>query len=40
MEEWKNFKKDKWNETINVSNFIKTNYQNYDGDSNFLEGTT
>ena len=30
MEEWKNFKKDKWNETINVSNFIKTNYQNYD----------
>ena len=40
MEEWKSFKKDKWNETINVSNFIKTNYQNYDGDSNFLEGTT
>ena len=40
MEEWKNFKKDKWNETINVSNFIKTNYQNYDGDSNFLESTT
>ena len=25
---------------FNVSNFIKTNYQNYDGDSNFLEGTT
>ena len=29
MEEWKNFKKDKWNDTINVSNFIKTNYQDY-----------
>ena len=39
-EEWKGFKEGAWTKEINVSDFIKTNYNGYDGDENFLEGTT
>ena len=40
MEEWKNFKEGKWTEEINVSDFIKSNYEAYDGDESFLESPT
>lgn len=39
-EEWKGFKDGVWTKEINVSDFIKTNYKEYDGDESFLEGTT
>ena len=39
-EEWKGFKEGVWTKEINVSDFIKTNYNGYDGDESFLEGTT
>ena len=39
-EEWRNFKDGLWAEEINVSDFIKKNYQAYDGNEAFLEGTT
>ena len=39
-EEWKNFKEGSWCTEINVSDFIKNNYQGYQGDESFLEGTT
>ncbi len=39
-EEWKNFKEGSWCSEINVSNFIKENYQGYEGDESFLEKTT
>jgi len=32
------FKSGKWNDTIDVQNFIQTNYTPYDGDESFLEG--
>lgn len=38
--EWRNFKKGKWNNEINVSDFIKLNYKKYDGDESFLEEKT
>jgi len=37
---WKDFKEGKWTEEINVRDFIISNYTPYEGDSNFLEGTT
>ena len=39
-EEWRNFKDGLWTEEINVSDFIKKNYQAYDGNEAFSEGTT
>jgi len=39
-EEWKRFKEGSWCTEINVSDFIKNNYQEYQGDESFLEGTT
>ncbi len=39
-EEWKGFKEGVWTKEINVSDFIKTNYEKYDGDESFLEGAT
>ena len=39
-EEWKGFKEGAWTKEINVSDFIKTNYEEYVGDESFLEGTT
>ncbi len=40
MKAWRNFKEGEWQNTINVSNFIKINYKEYIGDENFLEGPT
>ncbi len=40
MEAWKDFKDGKWKNEINVSDFIKTNYTKYEGNEDFLEGTT
>ena len=37
---WRNFKEGVWDEYINVSNFIKSNYTQYNGDASFLEGPT
>ena len=40
MEEWKKFKNGKWNEEINVEEFIQLNYSGYDEDESFLVGPT
>lgn len=40
QEAWKDFKEGKWTNEINVSNFIKLNYKQYNGDESFLKGTT
>ena len=34
------FKSGKWNNTIDVENFIQTNYKPYDGDESFLAGSS
>ena len=36
FEAWKGFKGDKWKETIDVSDFILSNYKEYRGDDSFL----
>ena len=38
--EWEGFKEGPWTEEINVSDFIKRNYTKYDGNEDFLKGTT
>ena len=40
MEEWRDFHEGKWVNEINVSNFIKSNYEAYEGDESFLESPT
>lgn len=40
FKEWEGFKPGKWMEEINVSDFIKLNYEPYDGDAKFLVGPT
>ena len=40
IEEWKEFKKGKWNKEINVEDFIKNNYKEYKGNEEFLVGTS
>lgn len=40
MEQWKGFKPGRWNQDIDVRNFIQKNYTPYEGDSSFLEGPT
>ena len=37
MEIWNKFKGTKWKKSIDVANFIETNYQEYLGDSSFLK---
>lgn len=37
---WKNFKGNKWKESIDVADFIKENYTEYKGDESFLEKST
>ncbi len=39
-EAWKSFKEGKWTNEVDVQDFIKKNYQKYDGDESFLEGPT
>ena len=38
--EWNKFKEGKWNNEINVEDFIKNNYKEYKSDESFLVGTT
>ena len=40
MDEWRKFKQGEWTTEINVSNFIKKNYNKYDGDEFFLQKKT
>ena len=40
MEEWKKFKNGKWNEEINVEEFIQLNYSEYEEDESFLANPT
>ena len=37
---WNGFKAGKWQDEINVRDFIQTNYTPYTGDSSFLSGAT
>ena len=37
---WKDFKKGKWTEEINVRDFIQKNYKPYEGDESFLQDVT
>ena len=37
---WNGFKKDVWQDEINVRNFIQSNYKEYRGDSSFLASAT
>lgn len=39
-EQWHNFKEGKWQDEIDVSDFIQKNYNPYQGDSSFLSGPT
>ncbi len=40
MTEWTNFKRGRWNENIDVRDFIQKNYVPYDGSEEFLEEPT
>ena len=40
FEEWNGFKKGKWQDEINVRDFIQTNYTPYEGDESFLAPAT
>jgi formate C-acetyltransferase len=40
MQEWKDFQAGKWQEEINVRDFINTNYAEYTGSGAFLSGVT
>lgn len=37
---WNGFKGSQWKESVDVRNFIQSNYTPYDGDESFLEGPT
>lgn len=39
-EAWNGFKENKWQDEINVRDFIQNNYKEYDGESDFLSGPT
>ena len=40
QEAWTGFKGGRWQEEINVRDFIQKNYTPYDGDKSFLQGPT
>ncbi|MGL4854102.1 MAG: pyruvate formate lyase family protein, partial [Lentisphaeria bacterium] len=40
MNAWKDFQPGKWQEEINVRDFVQTNYTPYEGDASFLAGPT
>ena len=40
MQKWQGFNEGKWQEEIDVRNFIQTNYVPYEGNDSFLEGPT
>lgn len=39
-EQWQGFKGSKWQDEVDVRDFIQNNYKPYDGDESFLEGST
>ena len=39
-EQWQGFKGSKWQDEVDVRDFIQTNYKPYNGDESFLEGPT
>ncbi|WP_418564127.1 formate C-acetyltransferase [Holdemanella biformis] len=39
-EQWQGFKGSKWQDEVDVRDFIQNNYKSYDGDESFLEGPT
>ena len=39
-EQWNDFKPGSWTKSIDVRNFIQTNYTAYEGDDSFLAGAT
>lgn len=39
-EQWQGFKGSKWQDEVDVSDFIQNNYKPYNGDESFLEGPT
>lgn len=39
-EQWQRFKGSKWQDEVDVRDFIQNNYKPYDGDESFLEGPT
>ena len=39
-EEWNDFKTGSWTKSVDVRNFIQTNYTPYEGDDSFLAGAT
>ncbi|MEF2919875.1 MAG: hypothetical protein U0O22_05315, partial [Acutalibacteraceae bacterium] len=40
MEQWNGFKTGKWQNGINVADFVANNYTPYMGDASFLQGAT
>ena len=40
FEQWNGFKTGKWQDEINVRDFIQCNYTPYEGDESFLAGAT
>ncbi len=40
MDFWRSFQKGKWQDEIDLQNFIQLNYTPYSGDESFLKGTT
>lgn len=40
LDPWYDFKGSDWKDKIDVYDFIQKNYEPYDGDDSFLEGTT
>src|SRR6185369_8943451 len=40
MEQWKGFAEGKWNQEIDVRDFIQKNYTAYEGDKSFLAAPT
>lgn len=39
-EQWQGFKGSKWQDEVDIRDFIQNNYKPYDGDESFLEGPT
>ena len=39
-QEWTGFNKGQWQKSVDVRNFIQTNYTAYEGDDSFLAGAT
>ena len=40
MDAWRGFKEGNWSKEVDVTDFIRRNYTEYQGDESFLEGPT